>query len=114
MHSDSVCNIYRYVAAADSHTCIRRSPPQVCSWANPKLHRNCKQSTKDIYSPVTEYNAVMKPLLCANKHSCHILIIHEILTMLIYDLKKNLNIMKRITMRRETGNYKIFFKKLGA
>ena len=49
----------------------------------PKLHQKeqKKQGTEKIYNPVTNNNTVINPLLCANKHSCHILIIHEILTM---------------------------------
>ena len=34
-----------------------------------------------IYNPDTSVNTVIKPPLCANKHSYHILIINEILTM---------------------------------
>lgn len=103
----SICNIYRQVVVADSR--IHRTLPQVSLWANPNcMHRSWKQSTKEIYNPVTNYDTVIKLLLCANKHSCLILIIHEILTMLRCYLKKNVNIMKRIMRRRrKAGNYKI-------
>lgn len=62
--------------------CIHRVLPQVSLWANSNCTRcSRKQGTKEIYNPVSNYNTVIKLLLCANKHSCLVLIIHEILTM---------------------------------
>lgn len=46
------------------------------------IHCSRKQGTEKIYNPDTNNNTVINPLLCANKHSCHSLIIYEILTML--------------------------------
>lgn len=57
--------------------------PQVSLWANPNYIRlqPKKQGAEKIYNPDTNNNTVIKALLCANKHGCHIPIIYETRTM---------------------------------
>lgn len=59
---------------------VRRVQPQVSLWANPNYIRKKNRARKRFTTPSPTVTLI-KPLLCANKHSCHILIIHEILTM---------------------------------
>lgn len=76
-------NLYmQYINCMWERQPVHRVQPQVSLWANPNyIRKKKKQGTEKIYNPVTNNNTVINPLLCANKHSCHILIIHEILTM---------------------------------
>lgn len=81
MHSLSVC---AYTNCEEERRCcshtvqpVHRVLPQV---SKPKLCLLHPKNEK-IYNPDTSVNTVIKPLLCANKHSYHILLINEILTM---------------------------------
>lgn len=74
-----------------------------------KLNCSWKYGTKKIYNNVT--NNVIKLLLGANKHSCHIPIIHEKLTMLkkLFEekCKHNGENYEEEKGEGEAGNYKI-------